>query len=257
MLVDYHVHALAHGEYRYSQEWVNEFLDRASQRGIEELGFSEHDEYSELVDINLFKKLQINRRNNINVKLGLEVDYIPGREEKIREIIISKEYDYIIGSVHYIDGWGFDHPDYRAGFNDRDIDEVYAQYANILMKMVQSDCFDVVGHIDLVKKWGYRPRKRTTIYYLEPVLKAIKKYGLAVEINSAGLRKTVEELYPASNLVNMMFSYSIPITFGSDAHHPDEMGEGLKEAYRSARQAGYRYLVRFDQHEKLVTPIEY
>jgi histidinol-phosphatase (PHP family) len=257
MLVDYHVHVAAHGEYRYSQEWINDFLYQASERGIQEIGFSEHDEYADLLDIDLVKKIQLNRRNNIEVKLGLEVDYVPGREEKIRNIILQNEYDYIIGSVHYIDGWGFDHPDYKAGFEDRDIDEIYSQYGNILMKMVQSASFDVVGHIDLVKIWGHRPRKKTSLYYLEPVLKAIKKYGLAIEINSAGLRKTVEEIYPAANILNMMFAYNIPITFGSDAHHPDQIGEGLGEAYRSARQAGYKYLVRFSQREKLVTAIEY
>jgi histidinol-phosphatase (PHP family) len=257
MLIDYHVHAVAHGEYLYKQEWINEFLDQAYERGIQEIGFSEHDEYKDMLDFNLLKKVQISRHNNIDVKIGLEVDYVPGREEEIRDIILQNEYDYIIGSVHYIDGWGFDHPDFKAGFDDREIDDIYSQYANILMKMVQSTCFDVVGHIDLVKIWGHRPKRRTSLYYLEPVLKAIKKYGLAVEINSAGLRKTVEEIYPASNLINMMFAYNIPITFGSDAHHPDQIGEGLVEAYRSARQAGYKYLVRLSQREKLVTPMDY
>jgi histidinol-phosphatase (PHP family) len=257
MLLDYHVHVVAHGEYSFSQERVNEFLDRAVERGIQEIGLSDHDQYADQIDIELFKKIQTAHRNNIDIRLGLEVDYIPGREEQIQEIIHRKEYDYIIGSVHFIDGWGFDHPDFRDGFDHRDIDEIYSRYAELLTKMVQSGFFDIVGHLDLIKIWGHRPRRKSSLHYLEPVLRVIKKHGLAVEINSAGLRKTVEELYPAPKLVEMMFNYNIPLTFGSDAHNPEQMGEGLAEAYRSARRAGYRYLVRIIQHEKLPTAIEY
>jgi len=253
MLVDYHVHAVAHGEYKYSQELIDQYMDNACRRGIKEIGFSEHDEFVSLVDFELFNKMQTNQRNDIKLRLGLELDYIPGKEKEIKEIISQRQYDYIIGSVHYIDGWGFDHPDFQGGFLERDIDEIYSQYANILIKMVQSSCCDVVGHLDLVKIWGHRPQKRSSFYYLEPVLRAIKEHNLAVEINSAGLRKKVAELYPAADLVNTMFRYGIPITFGSDAHHPDQIGEGLAAAYQSARQAGYRYLVRFNQRNQLVT----
>ncbi|MEA4923880.1 MAG: histidinol-phosphatase HisJ family protein [Syntrophomonadaceae bacterium] len=255
MLVDYHVHAVAHGEYGYSQDWANQFLDSASRRGIQEIGFSEHDEFIHLVDFNTFQVVQNARRHNIEIKLGIEMDYIPGQEQTINEIIRQKPYDYIIGSVHYIDGWGFDHPDFQGGFDERDIDDIYGQYAHILMQMVQSGCFDVVGHIDLVKIWGHRPRRRSSLDYLDPVLEAVRKSNMAVEINSAGLRKKVAELYPEEALVNRMFSYDIPITFGSDAHHPDQIGEGLAEAYQSARKAGYRYLVRFNQHNKITTAL--
>lgn len=256
MLVDYHVHPVAHGEHIYNQELLSQYLRNASRRGIREIGFSDHDEYISLVDFDLFYKMQTARNNNINIRLGIELDYSPDREEAIKKIVLQKKYDYIIGSVHFIDGWGFDHPDFREGFAQRDIDEIYGQYAAILIKMVQSGCFDIVGHIDLVKIWGHRPRRRSSLYYLEPVLRAVKKYDLAVEINSAGLRKQVAELYPEPELINKMFAYDIPITFGSDAHHPDQIGEGLLEAYKAARQAGYRYLVRFNQRQRIVTALE-
>lgn len=256
MLVDYHIHAVGHGEYAFTREWANQYLDNACRRGIKEIGFSEHDEFARLIDLDLFYDIQNARRNNINLKLGIEMDYIPGREKEIEQTILKTKYDYAIGSIHFIDGWGFDHPDFKRGFEERDIDEVYAQYAKLLIQMVQSGCFDIVGHIDLVKIWGHRPRKRSPLYYLEPVLQTVKKHKLAVEINSAGLRKEVAELYPAASLVEQMFRYGIPITFGSDAHHPDQIGEGLAEAYQSARQAGYRYLVRFDQHRQIVTAME-
>jgi histidinol-phosphatase (PHP family) len=257
MRVDYHVHVAAHGEYSYMQEWIDQYLDWAWHRGIREIGFNEHDEFSALVDLELIKKIQAEKPHGISVKLGIEVDYIPGREEKIQQIVSQAEYDYVIGSVHFIEGWGFDHPDFRGGFSERDIDHVYSQYAALLLSMVQTPGLDVVGHIDLVKIWGHRPGKHTALHYFETVLKAIQKIGLAVEINCAGLRKEVAELYPAADILARMFSYDIPITIGSDAHHPEQIGEGLEAAYRAARQAGYRYLVRFDQHQQLITPLEY
>lgn len=257
MRVDYHVHVAAHGEYDYSQEWINQYLEHAYQRGIQEIGFCEHDEYTHLVDMDLVRKIQTDRLHDIVVRLGIEVDYIPGREASIKESILSQKYDYTIGSVHFIEGWGFDHPDFQAGFAERDIDAIYGQYAEILRQMVSSAIFDVVGHLDLVKIWGHRPRRHSALHYLEPVLQAIKKYGLAVEINSSGLRKDVAEIYPAPDIVETMFAYNIPITLGSDAHHPDQIGAGLEAAYRLARQAGYRYLVRFSQHQQIITPLEY
>lgn len=253
MLVDYHVHAMAHGEYNYSREWVNQFLDSASRRGIQEIGFSEHNEFIHLVDFETFRIVQAACRHDINIRLGIEMDYIPGQEQNITEIVRQKPFDYVIGSVHFIDGWGFDHPDYQNGYDQRDIDDIYGQYAGLLVSMVQSGCFDVVGHIDLVKIWGHRPKRRSSLDYLDPVLQAVRRNNMTVEINSAGLRKKVGELYPEEAVVNKMFEYDIPITFGSDAHHPDQMGEGLAEAYQSARKAGYRYLVRFNQHNKIVT----
>lgn len=257
MRVDYHVHVAAHGEYNYNRAWIGQYLERAHQQGIREIGFSEHDEFLHLMDLEMIREIQKEKPYGINVRLGVEVDFIPGREEKIGAMGSQAEYDYLIGSVHFIDGWGFDHPDFRTGFIERDIDDVYGQYAAIMLKMVESACFDVVGHIDLVKIWGHRPRKHSTLYYLEPILKAIKKHGLAVEINSAGLRKEVAELYPAADIVDRMFNYSIPITIGSDAHQPDQVGAGLDAAYQSARQAGYRYLVRFSRHQQIVTPLDY
>lgn len=257
MLVDYHVHTLAHGEYTFNEEWLNCFIDQALDKGIRELGFSEHDEFISKVDLNVYEAVKNKRLRDINLRLGIEVDYIPGQEARLKELVSAWEYDYTIGSVHFLDGWAFDHPDYKQEFSRRDIDAVYARYAEVLISMINSGLFDVVGHLDLVKIWGDRPRKKKTSAYMEPVLQAIQESGLAVEINSAGLRKPVGEIYPAADLVKMMFERNIPITFGSDAHHPEQVGEGLKEASLSARRAGYRYVVTFIRHHKNFTPIQF
>ncbi len=256
MLVDYHVHSLAHGEYEFSRAWLNSFIDQACARGIKEMGFSEHDEFMSSVDLDIYESVKNERLCDINLRLGIEVDYIPGRENELKTIVCRPEYDYIIGSVHFLDGWAFDHPDYKHGFAQRDIDAVYARYAEVLINMVQTKLFDIVGHLDLVKVWGDRPHQNKTSIYMEPVLNAIRKADMVVEINSAGLRKPVAELYPAEDLVKMMFEKNIPITFGSDAHHPEQMGEDLQDAYSSAWRAGYRYLTTFNKHYRTNAIIE-
>ena len=152
MRVDYHVHAAAHGEYKYSQAWIDQYLERAWQMGIEEIGFSEHDEFTGLVDTDMIRQVQVGNRYGVKVKLGVEIDYMPGREEKIREMVSLTAYDFVIGSVHFIEGWGFDHPDFRSGFSERDVDDVYRQYAALLLKMVQTPVVDIVGHLDLVNQ---------------------------------------------------------------------------------------------------------
>lgn len=254
MLVDYHVHAVAHGEYAYTKAWIDQFIQNARQRKLREIGFTEHDEYQFMIDFPLLESLQ-QEYTDVQIRLGLEVDYIPGRENQIKQILSQYNYDYIIGSVHFIDGWGFDHPDFKQGFKNQDIDEIYEQYFKLVMAAAESKLFDVVGHMDLIKIWGHRPVKKQVSYYVEPVLKSIKEAGMVIEINSSGLRKPVGEIYPAPEILGMMFALDVPITLGSDAHHPDQLGEGLEEAVLQAKKAGYRYINRLQNHKKYLMPL--
>jgi histidinol-phosphatase (PHP family) len=255
MLVDYHVHALSHGEYEGTQARLNAFIDKACREGISEMGFSEHNEFISALDLNIYQAVKNERQRDIQLRLGIEVDYDPAIEKDLSQMLAQSDYDYTIGSVHFIDGWAFDHPDYKQEFADRDIDEIYGRYAQILIRMVNSRLFDVVGHLDLVKIWGHRPRCKKAVDYWQPVLKEIRKADMVVEINSAGLRKPVGELYPANDLLDLMYAMNIPITFGSDAHDPKQMGEGLEQAYVAAQRAGYRFLMSFDQHRKICMPM--
>ncbi len=254
-MLDYHVHAAAHGEYEYSLEWLGFYLDRARQLGIDEIGFSEHDEYLSRVDYAVLDEVQ-RKFPDIRIRTGLEVDYKPGREDEIRIMLDGRPLDYIIGSVHFIGDWGFDHPDYRHAFADKDIDQVYHDYFALLEQAVDSGLFHIMAHLDLVKIWGHRPARKTVMSYALPVLKRIRKAGMAVEINSAGLRKPVGEIYPAREIVAAMYEMGIPVTLGSDAHHPDQLGEGLTAAYGLAWQAGYRQVASFQRGRRTMRLLE-
>lgn len=254
MLVDYHIHAAAHGEYEYSREWIEQFVLSARRRGIKEIGLSEHDEFSARVNMDVIKAVQA-KYNDVKIRLGLEADFVPGNEDQIRQKITAADYDYVIGSIHYINNWGFDHPDYKDRFDHYDIDEIYAAYFNLVEEMVKSRLFDMVGHMDLVKIWGHRPKIRSITNYVEPILNIVKESGMVVEINSAGLRKPVKEIYPAEEIVRQMFNLNIPITLSSDAHHPDQVGEGFNESISLAAKCGYRSIIKFDRRRKIIIPL--
>lgn len=248
MLVDYHIHAAAHGEYMYSPEWIEKFIAAAAKREISEIGLSEHQEYSGLVDWTAIEKAS-SEIKQVKIRLGLEADYIPGQESITRRYILARNYDYIIGSVHFIQGWGFDHPDFRERFDHCDVDETYQIYFSLVCGMAQSGLYDIVGHMDLIKLWGHRPRRHISSF-ISPVLKAIKLSGMAVELNSAGLRKPVHELYPAENIIKEMYNMNIPVTLGSDAHHPDQVGEDFDILVKTATRAGYNSIMVFEQRRQ-------
>jgi histidinol-phosphatase (PHP family) len=249
MLVDYHIHAAAHGEYQYTYEWLNCFVEKALSQGINEIGFSEHDEYLDRIKPELIQQINQQHRG-INVRLGLEIDFIPGRNEEIRRLISAYDFDYILGSVHFISGWGFDHPDERHFFEQKDIDEVYRDYFDLVAGAAQSRLFDVMSHLDLVKVWGHRPRSPVS-NIVEPVLQGIKQEGLVIEINSSGLRKPVAEIYPAFSIIERMAAMGIAVTMGSDAHHPDQVGYELAETAQLLKRAGYRKMIKFISRQKV------
>ncbi|MGI5912463.1 MAG: histidinol-phosphatase HisJ family protein [Syntrophomonadaceae bacterium] len=246
MIQDYHVHALAHGEYAYTYDWLKAFIISAQGQGITELGFCEHDEYVNQIDTMVLFQLR-NQFPHMKIRLGLEVDYIPGREEYIRQISKQYDFDYFMGSVHYIDHWGFDNPDFRHLFYGKDIDQVYQSYFSLVNMAVRSGLFDVIGHLDLIKIWGHRPDQHNISYYVKPVLTSIKAAGIAIEINSAGLRKPVKEIYPAPEIIELVVSQNIPVTLGSDAHHPSQLGKGLLPATDMLKKAGCQHLAVFDK----------
>lgn len=251
MLIDYHVHAMSHGEYEYSLEWVEEYLNQARARGISHLGFSEHDWFLSQIDLALVRDVASRPENqDIDIRVGIEVDYKPENEALIDSFLRTKTFDYVIGSVHHIGEWPFDHPDHKDEFLRRDIDEVYQEYYDLLQKAVNSRLFDIVGHLDLVKVWGLRPQRLQDIDLLMSLLKDIEKSGMVVEVNTGGLRKPVNEIYPSENILELLFSCNIPITFGSDAHHPDQLGDRFAEAYRTAWNVGYRKIVGFCGRQK-------
>jgi histidinol-phosphatase (PHP family) len=184
------------------------------------------------------------------IRLALEVDYLPGHEPWIRELAARHPWDYFIGSVHYVsDTWDIDNPAKLSEWNQRDPFEVWSLYFERLTQAAASGLFDIIGHADLPKKFGHRPA-RDCSGLEEPFLRAARAHQCAVELNTAGLRKECREIYPGRELLQRAFQQGVPITFGSDAHAPEEVGMNFAEAVQLARETGYHQGCRFAARQR-------
>jgi histidinol-phosphatase (PHP family) len=183
------------------------------------------------------------------------VDYLPGQEEWIRELASLHPWDYFIGSVHYVsESWDIDNPNKLSEWKKRDAFEVWSVYFDWLTRAANSGLFEIIGHADLPKKFGIYPKQDCTAL-IESFLKTAAKKNVAIELNTAGLRKNCKEIYPSRKIVSLAKDLGVAITFGSDAHAPEEVGMNFKEAIQLARQAGFTHARRFKQREAETIPI--
>ncbi|MBW1817776.1 MAG: histidinol-phosphatase HisJ family protein, partial [Deltaproteobacteria bacterium] len=190
------------------------------------------------------------------VLLGIETDYYEGCERFLRDWINTWKFDMIIGSVHYIDAWGFDNPSQRQVWASLDVTAAWRTYFGLIGRLAGTGFYDVVGHLDLPKKFGYRPPDRTLEEMAKPALDKIAGAGMGIEINTAGLRKPVGEIYPSALLLTLARERDIPVCFGSDAHSPEEVGAGFLEAAELARECGYTHYFRISRRKMRLVPLK-
>ncbi|HHE06033.1 MAG TPA: histidinol-phosphatase HisJ family protein [Epsilonproteobacteria bacterium] len=254
MRVDLHNHTT---RCNHAQGTVDEYIQRAIELGIDIYGFSEHapmdfDEHYRLkfdeMDAYVSDILHAKERykNDIDILLGYEVDWLQGHMD---ERVLHANVDYLIGSVHFIDKWGFDNPEFIGGWKNKDIDEIWQAYFEATEAMAESGKFDIVGHFDLIKVFKFMPKKEITSL-AENALQAIKKSNMDMEINTAGLRKPVGEMYPSRALLEEAYALDIPITFSSDAHAVEHIGLGYDLATALAHDIGYTKAVTFKGRDK-------
>ena len=241
----------------HAEGTVDEYVQRAIELGIDIYGFSEHapmdfdPKYRLAIEEIQAYTTDILRaketyKNDIQILLGYEVDWLQGH---MREDILAADVDYLIGSVHFIDKWSFDNPEFIGGWKDKDIDEIWKAYFEASEAMAKSGKFDVVGHLDLIKVFKFMPKQDVRVL-AKNVLKAIKKSNMVMEVNTAGLRKPVEEIYPSPALLEEAYALDIPITFSSDAHAIEHIGAGYDSATALAKDVGYTQAVTFQGRDK-------
>lgn len=254
MKVDLHNHTVL---CNHATGSVNEYVEAAIACGTHYFGFSDHapmtfdPEYRmKFEEMQQYEdwvyQAQERYRDKITVLLGYEVDYLPGH---LDERVLKRPCDYLIGSVHFIDEWGFDNPEFIGRYNDINMDEIYIRYFSLVEEMAKLGKFNIVGHFDLLKVFNFFPK--TDIRLLaQNALKAIKKADMTIEINMSGLRKPVKEAYPSDGLLEEIASFDIPITFGSDAHRSDQVGMFSNEVEALARKFGYNECALYRNKER-------
>ncbi len=253
-LVDYHIHTTRCG---HAVGAMRDYVLEARQAGLAEMGFADHFPMLHLRDAHLAMDLEevplyIAEVEELRaefpgfpIRLGIEADYVPEVLDQLEDMLGRYSFDYVYGSVHFVDGWAFDDPRCLDGYECCDIDLLYRRYFELLADAAECGLFDALPHPDLVKKFGYRPEGDLEEIYRE-CLERVARTGLAVEINTAGLRKPVAEIYPAPAFLKQGRELGIPVTLGSDAHAPDEVGRDFNLALALLEEAGYESITVFE-----------
>lgn len=272
-MIDYHIH-LERGP--YSLAWLQEFWDQAQIQGVSELGITEHThQFKEFLPAydHLWKSgsdsrttswlrdqfgnslqdylrlLDAGRNLGIPLKIGLEVDYFPESEGVMRTLLQGYDFDFLLGSVHFLGNWSFDWKP-EAGWPDRDPDQAYLAYVELMEKMVLSNLVDVVAHLDVIKVFGHRASRNLEDKW-GVLLQHIADADLAIEVSTAGLRKPVEEIYPRPALLRQAARLKIPITIASDAHVPQDVGDRWRKGVALAKASGYDSYCSFKGRKRI------
>jgi histidinol-phosphatase (PHP family) len=275
MLTDYHVHLRPDGEDTTAGRYftpanADRYRTVASERGIEELGVAEHiyrfTDALQVWDHPFWRPWAVDDldaycgfvREETDLRLGIEADFVAGREDRLANVLDRRDWDYVVGSVHFVADMAVDLDDqwdiWRRGDS---AEKVWARYFEWVAEAARSGLYDVMAHPDLVKiHGGARPRPEGDLRrYYEPAVEAFADAGVAVEVSTAGLRKPVAELYPSRQLLEMVVEAGCPIALSSDAHVPDELGFRYEDAVAELAEVGVTELCVFERRERRLAPI--
>ncbi len=265
-MIDYHIHTARCG---HGSGTTAEYLKKARSLDLCEIGFTEHLPLFHTIDATLAMSwdelpLYINEVERLKaesepdpdevgtrVKLGIEVDYIPKFAEQARAVIDDYDFDFVMGSVHFIDGWGFDDRRYIVNYDAYELSDLYERYFELFMEAVASGLFDVMAHPDLIKKYFRLDDEPRALY--ERVAQTLASNGVAVEVSSAGLRKPCRELYPSQTFLDICFAAGVPVITGSDAHAPDQLAMDFGAVHQALERSGYAEILTFTGRER--TPV--
>ena len=275
MLTDYHVHlredaANTEAERFFTAANAERYREAASERGITELGVSEHvHRFADALSIWQHPFWIENATDDVDaycgfvkeetdLRLGIEMDFLPGKEDQIQNFLDGRPWDYVVGSVHFLKDLAVDH----EGWDVWDPypaapDRIWARYFETVAESARSGLYDIISHPDLVKIWGDRrpvPEGDLRRFY-EPLVEAVADSGVAVELSTAGLRKPVAEIYPAPALLAMLADAGAVIALSSDAHTPQDVGAGYDAALALLAEHGITEIAVFDGRERRLEPI--
>jgi histidinol-phosphatase (PHP family) len=255
---DYHMHS----SFSDGRSAPEDYISPALAAGLKEIGFSEH--------LTLFKEIEDwnmnpanisnyighlehirNTTNHIKIRTGLEVDFIEGRESEIRDFLATLPLDYVIGSVHYLGEKTVDFgPEFYEGKN---IDKLFTSYFDLVYKAVSSGLFDIIGHCDLIRIYGYKPSTDMEPLY-RMLAKAMKKHDVVFEVNTNGRNRPLADFYPDRRFLNIFYEEHVPVCVNSDAHMPARVGQYFDEAYDLLRYTGFTEMAIFEKRVRKMVP---
>ncbi len=275
MLTDYHVHLRPDGEETPAQRYftpanAQHYRDTASERGIAELGVSEHiHRFAQALDVWTHPLWRISAQDDLDaycsfvhdqtdLRLGIEADYIPDHEDRMASLLDAREWDYVVGSVHFLRDQAIDMRDSEWDiWRSTDPETVWRRYFETLGEAARTGMFDILAHPDLVKVWGSSapvPDGDLRRFY-ELALPGIAESDVAIEVSTAGLRKPVGEIYPARGFLELCLEAGRPVALSSDAHVPEDLGRDYEQAIEWLGELGVTELAVFERRRRRLETI--
>jgi histidinol-phosphatase (PHP family) len=260
MIVDYHTHTEL---CKHAQGSAEEYVQKALDLGFDEVGCSDHaplpgnydaphrmtlDEYYSQYAPTVSHLIE-KYRKRIRIKRGIECDFLDWAAEWNLKFIAENDFDFVIGSVHFVGPHGEERPLFGSEYEESEIEALYEGYFLEIAKSAQAGLFDIIGHCDIVKKFGAFSSKRVDELMWEAVSQ-IKKADLCIEVNTSGLRKPERETYPGEKVLTIARDLKIPLTFGSDAHNPDHVGMDFGHAIHLIKKYGNGRISVFDRRQR-------
>ncbi|WP_431809532.1 histidinol phosphate phosphatase domain-containing protein [Brevibacillus agri] len=274
----------------YDPSWLDLYLREALHKGLKEVGIVDHlyrfrearpyfEQFMELGDTDLgrLQRTWLNQvcteslgdfcaaieaakprwaASGVELRLGIEADYFVGGEAELQRLLTGASWDYAIGSVHFLHGWGFDNPETRHLFEQHDLKQLYADFFHTVECMVKSGLFDFVAHLDNLKVFSYRPAESELVSYYHRIAAALKETDTATEIN-AGLyyRYPVQEMCPSPAFLDVLVAHGVPLTLSSDAHFPDDIGRYVAANLETIRALGVAEVATFSGRQRVMKSI--
>jgi histidinol-phosphatase (PHP family) len=274
VLTDYHVHLRPDdgdtgADRFFTAANAERYRETATERGIEELGVSEHvHRFVQALDVwthPFWRASAVDDldaycdyvREETDLRLGIEADYVPGREDRLANLLDAREWDYVIGSIHFLGDEAVDMRGEWDVWRDGGPDRVWARYFETLGEAARTGMFDILGHPDLVKVFGAdapRPDGDPRRFY-ERAMDGIAESDVAIEVSTAGLRKPVGEIYPARAFLEMCLEAGRPVALSSDAHVPEQLGFEYERALELLSDLGVEELAVFERRGRRLEPI--
>ncbi len=274
MLTDYHVHLRpdepgTDAERYFTAANAQRYREAAEERGIAELGVSEHvHRFRQALDVWRHPFWEDNAvddldaycafvREETDLRLGIEADWVAGREDRMASLLEDYDWDYVVGSVHFLRDAAVDHRDYDVWSAARSADDVWRRYFETLGHAAASGMFDVLAHPDLVKVWGAespRPEGDLRRFY-ELAMEGIDATRPAIEVSTAGLRKPVDEIYPDPAFLRWCLECGCPVALSSDAHVPEHLGYEYDRALELLGELGVTELAVFERRQRRLEPL--
>lgn len=277
MLTDYHVHLRpdergTDAARYFTSENAERYRAAAKEQGIDELGVSEHVyRFAEALTIWRHPFWVENATDELDeycafvseetdLKLGIEADFIPGAEDRTANLLQARDFDYVVGSIHFLAQRSLDMDDYTIWDGASSAEEIWRSYFQTLGEAARSGLFDILGHPDLVKVWGPTDAKRPMPEgdlrrYYELAMDGILESEIAIEVSTAGLRKRAREIYPAPAFLAMCVEAGVPVALSSDAHVPADVGAGYEQALELLADVGVSELCVFDRRQRSLRAI--